>query len=186
VRRARVCTPVHGGSSSGSAKAAWATSGAPSAPTAVHDAVAQLDGSTPARQAIVHEALGYLERLSTEAGDDPTLRLELVEAYTRVARAQGDPQQPNLGDRDGAMASFTRARGLVEPLLSARDIRVRTIVAMKARGCRRRKQRTRLWPSTTTCVAAVGTTKIGVCCPASANDAKSRRSRAGWRTRSRS
>jgi hypothetical protein len=46
--------------------------------------------------------------------------------------------------------------------------------------------RTRLWPSTTTYAAPVATTTIGICWPASANDANSRCSRAGCRTRSRS
>lgn len=98
----------------------------------VHDAVAKLDGSTPVRQTIVQEALGYLERLSAEPGDDPTLRLELVEAYVRVAGAQGHPQQPNLGDRAGALTSFTRALALLEPLLTAPDPRVRAAALRSA------------------------------------------------------
>ena len=91
----------------------------------VHDAVAPLNGSTPVRQTIVQEALGYLERLSREPGDDPTLRLELAAAYTRIGRVQGDPQQPNLGDRDGAIASIRRAAELVHPLITHPDTRIR-------------------------------------------------------------
>jgi non-specific serine/threonine protein kinase/serine/threonine-protein kinase len=91
----------------------------------VHDAVAPLSGSTPVRQAIVTEALGYLERLSQEPGDDPTLRLELAAAYARIGRVQGDPQQPNLGDRDGAIASLRRSIALVEPLDTHPDTRIR-------------------------------------------------------------
>jgi eukaryotic-like serine/threonine-protein kinase len=99
----------------------------------VHDAVASLDGSTPVRQTIVGEAIAYLERLAAEPGDDPTLRLELVEAYTRVAGAQGDPQRPNLGDRAGAISSFSRALALAEPLLQTPDLRVRAS-ALRAAG----------------------------------------------------
>jgi len=99
----------------------------------VHDTVAALDGSTPVRQTIVEEAIRYLERLAAEPGDDPTLRLELVEAYTRVGRAQGDPQGPNLGDRSGAITSFERALALVESLLQAPDPRVRA-AALRAAG----------------------------------------------------
>jgi len=91
----------------------------------VHDAVAPLSGSTPVRQAIVTEALGYLERLSEEPGDDPTLRLELAAAYARIGRVQGDPQQPNLGDRDGAIASLRRSIALVQPLDTHADTRIR-------------------------------------------------------------
>jgi tetratricopeptide (TPR) repeat protein len=99
----------------------------------VHDAVASLDGSTPVRQTIVEEAIAYLERLAAEPGEDPTLRLELVEAYTRVARAQGDPQVPNLGDRTGAISSFSQALALVEPLLQTTELRVRA-AALRAAG----------------------------------------------------
>ena len=92
----------------------------------VHDAVTPLNGSTPVRQMIVQEALEYLERLSQEPGDDPTLRLELAAAYTRIGRVQGDPQQPNLGDRDGAIASIHRAAALVQPLVTHADVRIRS------------------------------------------------------------
>ena len=91
----------------------------------IHDAVEPLSGSTPVRQTIVQEALGYLERLSQEPGDDPTVRLELAEAYTRVGRVQGDPQRANLGDRDGAARSFVRAAELVGPLFEHDEVRVR-------------------------------------------------------------
>lgn len=87
----------------------------------VHDAVEPLSGSTPVRETIVKEALGYLERLSAEPGDDPTVRLELAEAYTRIGRVQGDPQRPNLGDRAGAIASFLRASALAAPLAGHAD-----------------------------------------------------------------
>ncbi len=100
----------------------------------VHDAVAPLSGSTPVRETIVREALGYLERLSKEPGDDPTLRLELAEAYTRVGRVLGDPQGPNLGDRDGAVRSFVRAGELVAPLVRHDDGRVRASALAAAAG----------------------------------------------------
>ena len=79
----------------------------------IHDAVAPLSGSTPVRRTIVDEALAYLERLESESGtDDVTLRLELAAAYRQIAAILGDPQKPNLGDRDSAIAQYERARGL--------------------------------------------------------------------------
>lgn len=81
----------------------------------IHDAVTPLAGSTPVRRTIVDEALGYLERLEAESGDDPTLRLELSAAYRQIGGILGDPSRPNLGDHEGAIMQFERARALVAP-----------------------------------------------------------------------
>jgi eukaryotic-like serine/threonine-protein kinase len=83
----------------------------------VHDAVAPLAGSTPVRRTIVEDALAYLEKLEREAGaNDVTLRLELAAAYRQIAGILGDPQRANLGDRDGALRQYERARAIVLPL----------------------------------------------------------------------
>jgi len=79
----------------------------------IHDAVAPLAGSTPVRRTIVDEALAYLERLERESGaDDVTLRLEMAAAYRKIGAILGDPQRPNLGDRDAAIAQYERGRAL--------------------------------------------------------------------------
>jgi tetratricopeptide (TPR) repeat protein len=83
----------------------------------IHDAVAPLAGSTPVRRTIVDEALAYLERLQADAGaGDVTLRLELAAAYRQIAGILGDPQRANLGDRDGAIRQYERARAILLPL----------------------------------------------------------------------
>jgi eukaryotic-like serine/threonine-protein kinase len=82
----------------------------------IHDAVAPLPGSTPVRQTIVKEALGYLEALERDAGSDDTLRLELAGGYRQIAGILGDPQRANLGDREGAIAQLQRARALALPI----------------------------------------------------------------------
>jgi tetratricopeptide (TPR) repeat protein/tRNA A-37 threonylcarbamoyl transferase component Bud32 len=83
----------------------------------IHDAVAPLAGSTPVRRTIVDEALAYLEHLERESGsNDVTLRLELAAAYRQIGGILGDPQRPNLGDRDGAVRQYERARAIVLPL----------------------------------------------------------------------
>ena len=79
----------------------------------IHDAVEPLPGSTPVRRTIVDEALAYLERLERESGaDDVTLRLEMAAAYRQIGKILGDPQRPNLGDRDAAIAQYERGRAL--------------------------------------------------------------------------
>jgi len=94
----------------------------------IHDAVAPLAGSTPVRRTIVVESLGYLERLAGEAQDDPRLRIELAEAYARIGRVQGHPQTANLGDRDGAIASFQKAQQLLGPVALAPGAPVEAVI----------------------------------------------------------
>jgi serine/threonine protein kinase len=83
----------------------------------VHDAIAPLPGSTPARQLLVRKGLAYLDRLAAEAGGDPALELELATAYQRVGDVQGNPNQPNLGDVRGAVAAYRKAQRILARLL---------------------------------------------------------------------
>ena len=84
----------------------------------VHDAVVTLPGSTEVRRTIVNDAVAYLERLEAQSGGDVTLRLELAAAYLQIAGILGDPQKPNLGDREGALRQYERARAIAAPLLT--------------------------------------------------------------------
>jgi non-specific serine/threonine protein kinase/serine/threonine-protein kinase len=84
----------------------------------IHDAVTPLAGSTPVRRTIVDEATAYLERLEQESNGDESLQLELAAAYRQIGSILGDPGRPNLGDRDGALRHYERARKLVLPLAS--------------------------------------------------------------------
>ena len=77
-----------------------------------HDAIATLPGSTPARLLVVSKALEYLDSLASEAGDDRELQKELAAAYDRVGDVQGNPGAANLGDIDGAIASYRKAEAI--------------------------------------------------------------------------
>jgi eukaryotic-like serine/threonine-protein kinase len=89
----------------------------------VHDAIVDLPGSTPARRLLVQRALLYLDRLSSRAQDDPSLRIELARAYVKTANVLGNPGGPNLGDREGALAAFEKAAKIVHGLGPAADTR---------------------------------------------------------------
>ena len=73
-----------------------------------HDAIAALPGSTPARAMLVTDAMGYLDVMAKEAHGDTALQLELASAYLRVGDVQGRPYAANLGQTDGAMASYRK------------------------------------------------------------------------------
>jgi non-specific serine/threonine protein kinase/serine/threonine-protein kinase len=84
----------------------------------IHDSIKDLPGATPARKVIVERALKYLDSLSGDAGGDPALQQELATAYERVGDVQGNSRYSNLGDTEGALASYRKAAGIRESLLA--------------------------------------------------------------------
>ncbi len=72
----------------------------------LYDAIAEVPGSTSARQLLVTRALGYLDALSREAGRDTSLKVDLADAYQKIGDVQGNPYVANLGDVTGARASY--------------------------------------------------------------------------------
>jgi len=84
-----------------------------------YDAIDNLPGSTPARSLVVKRALEYLDGLAAEGRGDPTLQMEIASAYERIGEVQGDPQYPNLGDSQGALASSKKALAIREALSQA-------------------------------------------------------------------
>jgi tetratricopeptide (TPR) repeat protein/predicted Ser/Thr protein kinase len=86
-----------------------------------HDAIRDLPGSTPARELVVKRALEYLDSLAAESLGDRALRRELAEAYRRVGDVQGNPFMANLGDLQGAIASYRKSIALLEPGVAAAD-----------------------------------------------------------------
>ena len=82
----------------------------------VHDSIQNLAGATPARKILVSKALQYLDSLSKEAPGDASLQRELAAAYERVGHVQGAPYSANLGDSEGALASYRKALAIREAL----------------------------------------------------------------------
>jgi len=82
----------------------------------LNDAVAQLPGSTDARKLIVSRGLAQLDKLATVASGDATLRQELIDAYLKFGTLQGNPYEQNLGDSEGALKSYKKARQLAQSL----------------------------------------------------------------------
>ena len=83
-----------------------------------HNTIADLPGSTPARQLLVSRGLEYLDRLSREGGT-PALQRDIANAYGRVGDLQGRPNYPNLGDSKGALASYDKSVAALRALDAA-------------------------------------------------------------------
>ncbi|MFL6215725.1 MAG: protein kinase domain-containing protein [Blastocatellia bacterium] len=84
-----------------------------------HDAIADLPGSTPVRERLVKDALQYLDSLAGEAGSDASLQSELAAAYRKIGDVQGNPYFANLGDRQGAAASYRKSLAIRQALAAA-------------------------------------------------------------------
>jgi serine/threonine protein kinase/tetratricopeptide (TPR) repeat protein len=85
----------------------------------IDDSVKDLQGSAPTRRLIVSRALEYLDSLASEASDNPGLQRELATAYEKIGDIQGNQYVANLGDADGALASYRKALAIRERFASA-------------------------------------------------------------------
>ena len=83
-----------------------------------HDAIRDLRGARPVRERMVRDALGYLDGLAGESGEDPSLQRELAGAYQRIGDLQGG-EPSSLGDTEGAARSYGKALGILETLIRA-------------------------------------------------------------------
>ncbi|MGJ5814322.1 protein kinase domain-containing protein [Paludibaculum fermentans] len=85
----------------------------------LHDAIADLPGSTPARKLLVERALHYLNELEATGGKNRQLQLEIAAAYLKIGDVQGHQSRANLGDFAGAQDSFRHARRLLLAYLAS-------------------------------------------------------------------
>jgi non-specific serine/threonine protein kinase/serine/threonine-protein kinase len=86
----------------------------------LHDAIANLPGATAARQVLVARALEYLDQLAAESRGDLALQRELANAYKRFGDVQGGGLGANLGDSQGALATYGKALA-IRRALAARE-----------------------------------------------------------------
>ncbi len=76
---------------------------------AVDDALANVAGSTAARQRVIESASAYLDRLGTDRTIEPDLAIDIAEGHRRVGDMLGNPNLPNLGRRDEALKRYDLA-----------------------------------------------------------------------------
>ena len=84
-----------------------------------HDAIKDLPGATPVRERLVKDGLVYLDRLSTEAGNDRALQRELAQGYLRMGQVQGSTMMSSLGNTTASMASLRKAASILDTLVRA-------------------------------------------------------------------
>ncbi len=83
------------------------------------EAIADLPGSTRARELLVKRALEYLSALEQESGEDLSLQRELAVAFSRVGEVQARGFGLDLGEITGALASFHKGMLIRQRLVDA-------------------------------------------------------------------
>jgi non-specific serine/threonine protein kinase/serine/threonine-protein kinase len=82
----------------------------------LHDAIAELPGSTAARELLVRRALEYLQSLAREAGNNADLQREVAIGFERVGVVQGYLAESSLGRVRAALESFRKSQEILEGL----------------------------------------------------------------------
>src|SRR5690606_18326823 len=73
-------------------------------------------GNTGARSDLARRSQAYLSALAASPGVSDALRLEAAEGFIRLARIQGIPGEPNLGEGDQARANLDQAERLIDQI----------------------------------------------------------------------
>ncbi len=102
----------------------------------LHDAIAQLSGSAPARNLLIQRSLRYLDGLNAEAGGNRDLEADIATGYERIAKLQGNFSGPGIGDSRAELASYGKAVAIREALVADRpgDLKSLTSLARSLTG----------------------------------------------------
>jgi tetratricopeptide (TPR) repeat protein len=73
----------------------------------------------PPRELLVRRSVEFLDNLAQDAGKDHALDRELAAGYERLGQVQGQAGAANLGNGQGALASFQKAAALRESVARA-------------------------------------------------------------------
>ena len=83
-------------------------------------ALQNIPGTLAVRDKMVTTAIGYLQAMSKERSNDPTLDAEIASGYYYIGKTQGSAFTPNLGKWSQAMTAFEGAL-VIEKRAAARD-----------------------------------------------------------------
>jgi eukaryotic-like serine/threonine-protein kinase len=82
-----------------------------------YDEAEKLPNSTPIREMFVKDSLVYFDNLAQDANADDALKSELGKAFLRIAKVQGRPSSPNLGQTAEAIENYRKGIEILEPLI---------------------------------------------------------------------
>lgn len=82
-----------------------------------YDQIIKLPGSTPLLEKMVQDSALYLDNLAS-VSSDPDLLGEVASSYQKLGDVQGNPYQGNLGNADGAIASYEKSLAIREKLVA--------------------------------------------------------------------
>lgn len=85
----------------------------------VSDELDHVPGALAARRSVIETTVKYLDGLAAEAKDDVALYDLLGTGYTQVGDVLGFPGRANLGDREGALAAWNKAKTIFTRMESA-------------------------------------------------------------------
>ncbi len=80
----------------------------------LHDRLAEIPGSTRAREMVLRRSLAYLDSLAAEPDRDEVLRRDIAQAYLRIGNVMGSPINANLGLLNEARNSFTKGMSVLQ------------------------------------------------------------------------
>jgi tetratricopeptide (TPR) repeat protein len=89
-----------------------------------HDRIVNLAGALPVREALLSDALSYLDSMARSAPRDPALARELAQTYQRVALLYGETFSASLERVADAEASLDKALALLPLYVQAPDVDV--------------------------------------------------------------
>jgi tetratricopeptide (TPR) repeat protein len=84
--------------------------------TEFHESIADLPGTTTAREKLVRTALKYLDNLRADAAADWTLLVEIAHGYERQGHFLGDPYFASLGQTDASLAAYRQSLAIYDSL----------------------------------------------------------------------
>ncbi len=85
----------------------------------VQETLERVPGGLEARRDVIETTVQYLDGLAAESKNDTGLLDLLGSGYTQIGDVLGLPGFPNLGDRDGALKAYAKARGIFTRLEQA-------------------------------------------------------------------
>lgn len=96
----------------------------------LNDQLLRVPGNTVARSSLASEAQRYLSSLAATPGASRALRMETARGLIRLARIQGTPAQPTLGDRPAAKRSLAEAERQIAGVVAEHGAAADTAAAL--------------------------------------------------------